>query len=147
MSYTDNRTILQKADLALADLTVGGGLLKPAQAQKLRPRLFQRPRLAQNLPPEGQHLIAAQDEGTWMAIAGAQRLYLGQMVSHVAGRRGLGQQRVADRRLIDTDRKDVEGQPGVTQQSRADGRAGGEDEGFGHRRAGNHVDKSGDRRL
>jgi len=34
MNYTDNRTILQKADLALADLTVGGGLLKPAQAQK-----------------------------------------------------------------------------------------------------------------
>ena len=34
MSYTDNRTILQKADLALADLTVGGGLLKPARAQK-----------------------------------------------------------------------------------------------------------------
>lgn len=34
MTYTDNRTILQKADLALADLTAGGGLLKPAQAQK-----------------------------------------------------------------------------------------------------------------
>jgi len=34
MSYTDNRTILQKADLALADLTAGGGLLKSAQAQK-----------------------------------------------------------------------------------------------------------------
>lgn len=34
MSYTDNRTILQKADLALADLTAGGGILKPAQAQK-----------------------------------------------------------------------------------------------------------------
>ncbi|MBX3251913.1 MAG: phage major capsid protein [Myxococcales bacterium] len=34
MSYTDNRTILQKADLALADLTADGGLLKPAQAQK-----------------------------------------------------------------------------------------------------------------
>ena len=30
----DNRTILEKADLALADLTAGGGLLKPAQAQK-----------------------------------------------------------------------------------------------------------------
>lgn len=30
----DNRTILQKADLALADLTSGGGLLQPAQAQK-----------------------------------------------------------------------------------------------------------------
>ena len=30
----DNRTILQKADLALSDLTTGGGLLQPAQAQK-----------------------------------------------------------------------------------------------------------------
>jgi len=32
--FLDNRTILQKADLALADLTSGGGLLVPAQAQK-----------------------------------------------------------------------------------------------------------------
>lgn len=30
----NNRTILEKADLALADLTAGGGILKPAQAQK-----------------------------------------------------------------------------------------------------------------
>jgi len=30
----DNRTILEKADLALSDLTAGGGLLLPAQAQK-----------------------------------------------------------------------------------------------------------------
>lgn len=30
----DNRTILQKADLALSDLLTGGGLLKPAQALK-----------------------------------------------------------------------------------------------------------------
>ena len=30
----DNRTLLEKADLALADLTTGGGLLLPAQAQK-----------------------------------------------------------------------------------------------------------------
>ena len=28
MSYTDNATILQKADLAISDLTSGGGLLK-----------------------------------------------------------------------------------------------------------------------
>ena len=34
MSFRDNRTILEKADLALADLTTGGGILKPAQAQK-----------------------------------------------------------------------------------------------------------------
>lgn len=30
----DNRTILEKADLALSDLTNGGGILAPAQAQK-----------------------------------------------------------------------------------------------------------------
>ena len=34
MSYMSNRTILEKADLALADLTAGGGILKPAHAQK-----------------------------------------------------------------------------------------------------------------
>ncbi|MFZ5786918.1 MAG: phage major capsid protein [Acidobacteriota bacterium] len=34
MTHLSNRTILEKADLALADLTAGGGLLKPAQAQK-----------------------------------------------------------------------------------------------------------------
>ncbi len=30
----DNRSLVQKADLALSDLTTGGGLLQPAQAQK-----------------------------------------------------------------------------------------------------------------
>ena len=34
MSYLANRTLLEKADLALADLTSTGGLLRPAQAQK-----------------------------------------------------------------------------------------------------------------
>ena len=34
MPYTDNRSILEKADLALADLTAGGGVLKEAQAKK-----------------------------------------------------------------------------------------------------------------
>ena len=34
MTTLTNRTLLEKADLALADLTAGGGLLKPAQAQK-----------------------------------------------------------------------------------------------------------------
>ena len=33
MTHLDNRTILEKADLALADLTGGGGILKPAQSQ------------------------------------------------------------------------------------------------------------------
>jgi len=34
MSYTPNRSLLEKADLALADLTGSGGILLPAQAQK-----------------------------------------------------------------------------------------------------------------
>ncbi len=34
MSHLSNRSVLEKADLALADLTAGGGILKPAQAQK-----------------------------------------------------------------------------------------------------------------
>lgn len=34
MSHLNNRTLLEKADLALADLTAGGGLLLPAQAKK-----------------------------------------------------------------------------------------------------------------
>ena len=33
-SVTDNRTLLQKADLALSDLTTGGGILQTAQAQQ-----------------------------------------------------------------------------------------------------------------
>jgi HK97 family phage major capsid protein len=33
-TLTDNRTILEKADLALSDLTSSGGLLEPAQAAK-----------------------------------------------------------------------------------------------------------------
>lgn len=42
MSYLDNRTILEKADLALADLTAGGGILKPAQAQKFMRSLIKQ---------------------------------------------------------------------------------------------------------
>jgi HK97 family phage major capsid protein len=34
MGQLNNRLILEKADLALADLTAGGGILQPAQAQK-----------------------------------------------------------------------------------------------------------------
>jgi HK97 family phage major capsid protein len=34
LTVMDNRTLLQKADLALEDLTTSGGLLQPAQAQK-----------------------------------------------------------------------------------------------------------------
>ena len=34
LGVIDNRTLLEKADLALSDLTAGGGILLPAQAQK-----------------------------------------------------------------------------------------------------------------
>ena len=39
----DNRTILAKADLALADLTTEGGVLQPAQAKKFIRILIKSP--------------------------------------------------------------------------------------------------------
>lgn len=42
---TDNRTLLEKADLALADLTIGGGLLAPAQAQRFMRIMIKASRL------------------------------------------------------------------------------------------------------
>jgi HK97 family phage major capsid protein len=47
MRYLDNRTLLQKADLALADLTTGGGILKPAQALKFMRLLIKQSVLMQ----------------------------------------------------------------------------------------------------
>lgn len=47
MSYLDNRTILEKADLALSDLTAGGGILKPVQAQKFMRLLIKQSVLMQ----------------------------------------------------------------------------------------------------
>lgn len=47
MSYTSNRTLLEKADLALADLTAGGGILLPAQAQKFMRLLIKQSVLMQ----------------------------------------------------------------------------------------------------
>lgn len=42
---TDNRTILEKADLALSDLTTGSGLLQPAQAAKFMRILIKQSKL------------------------------------------------------------------------------------------------------
>ena len=47
MTHLDNRTILEKADLALADLTGGGGILQPAQAQKFMRLLIKQSVLMQ----------------------------------------------------------------------------------------------------
>jgi len=47
MSHLSNRSILEKADLALADLTAGGGVLKPAQAQKFMRLLIKQSVLMQ----------------------------------------------------------------------------------------------------
>lgn len=44
-AVTENRTYLEKADLALSDLTTGGGLLQPAQAQKFMRILIEEARL------------------------------------------------------------------------------------------------------
>ena len=47
MGYLNNRSILEKADLALADLTTGGGVLAPAQAQKFMRLLIKQSVLMQ----------------------------------------------------------------------------------------------------
>jgi len=47
MGYLDNRSILEKADLALADLTSGGGILQPAQAKKFMRLLIKQSVLMQ----------------------------------------------------------------------------------------------------
>ena len=47
MGYTSNRTLLEKADLALADLTGGGGILLPEQAQKFMRLLIKQSVLMQ----------------------------------------------------------------------------------------------------
>jgi len=47
VSYTSNRTLLEKADLALSDLTAGGGVLLPAQAQKFMRLLIKQSVLMQ----------------------------------------------------------------------------------------------------
>jgi hypothetical protein len=44
---TPNRTLLEKADLAVADLTAGGGYLKPAQAKKFMRLLIKQSTLLQ----------------------------------------------------------------------------------------------------
>lgn len=44
-SVTDNRSFIQKADLALSDLTTSGGLLQPAQAQKFMRILIEEAKL------------------------------------------------------------------------------------------------------
>jgi HK97 family phage major capsid protein len=44
-AITDNRSILEKADLALSDLTTSGGLLQPAQAAKFMRILIKQSKL------------------------------------------------------------------------------------------------------
>lgn len=44
-SITDNRSILEKADVALSDLTTSGGLLQPAQAAKFMRILIKQSKL------------------------------------------------------------------------------------------------------
>ncbi|ACY13281.1 phage major capsid protein [Haliangium ochraceum] len=85
MAYLNNRTILEKADLALADLTAGGGILKPAQAKKFMRLLIQESvlmKLATVIPmasPKqqtakikfGRRILRAGQEAT--ALAPAER--------------------------------------------------------------------------
>ncbi len=89
----DNRSILEKADLALADLTVGGGLLKPAQAQKFMRLLIKESvllQLATVVPmasPKqeiskirfGTRILRPGQEGTALGVADRSRPDLSQV--------------------------------------------------------------------
>ena len=89
----DNRSILEKADLALADLTAGGGLLKPAQAQKFMRLLIKESvlmQLATVVPmasPKqeiskirfGTRILRPGQEGTALGVADRSRPDLTQV--------------------------------------------------------------------
>ena len=64
MSMIDNKSILEKADLALADLTTGGGILEPAQAQKFMRLLVKQ--LNDNLVDRKIQLNLASEVVDWI---------------------------------------------------------------------------------
>lgn len=80
---TDNKTLLQKADLSLSDLITDGGILVPAQAQKfvrllidkavILPMATVKPMKAQKQLIEktrfGQRVLRAGEEGTALPVA------------------------------------------------------------------------------
>lgn len=79
----DNQTLLQKADLALSDITTDGGLLQPAQAQKFMRVLIQEAvvmKLATVVPMRspkqliekiqfGERILRAGNEATALPVA------------------------------------------------------------------------------
>ena len=81
MGFTSNRTILEKADMAIRDLQDGGGYLLPAQAQKFMRLLIKQSELMgmatvvpmaaprQQTPKIkfGQRVLSAGKEGTRLA--------------------------------------------------------------------------------
>jgi hypothetical protein len=83
MSYLSNRTVLEKADLALSDLTSGGGILKPAQAQKFMRLLIKEsvllklatvvpmasPKQQISMMKFGSRILRPAQEGTALGVA------------------------------------------------------------------------------
>lgn len=79
----DNQTLLQKADLALSDITMDGGLLQPAQAQKFMRILIQEAvvmKMATIVPMRspkqliekiqfGERILRAGNEATALPVA------------------------------------------------------------------------------
>ncbi len=87
MTYTSNRGLLEKADLALADLTGGGGILLPAQAQKFMRLLIKQsvlmgmatvipmpaPKYQVSKIKFGTRILRAGKEATALAVADRAR--------------------------------------------------------------------------
>jgi len=76
MPYTSNRSLLEKADLAIADLTAGGGILLPAQAQKFMRLLIKQSvvmKLATVIPmPSPKYQISKIKFGSRILRAGKE---------------------------------------------------------------------------
>ena len=94
--------------------------------------------LGQDLGLEGEDLIAAEDEGSWVALGEFAGFGLGKCVGDVAGGSGFGGEAGTEGGLVDAGWLGGKGEAGVLQEVQPDGGRGGEDEvGHGEEPVGN----------
>lgn len=102
MAYQSNRSILEKADLALGDLVAGGGILKPAQSRRFMQLLIKESTLLgqvtavpmkapkQEIPrlKFGERILRPSQEGTALTEAERSRPNISKMELDAKGFKG-----------------------------------------------------------
>jgi hypothetical protein len=83
--------------------------------------------LAEDTAFQGQNLIGTKDKRIGVLVLTLPRLEFGQRIDHVPGRGAFRFHRRTDRGLVDSDRRDIEGQAGGFEHFRPRFGAGGED--------------------